>query len=93
MTESSKEVRTMFDSLTDPKLPACERTMSRIHDEGMILLSGTEPTANALTVAAFHIINQKGILTIIRAEARANGLGDVKKASLAELEQLPYLVS
>ncbi|KAL4744321.1 hypothetical protein BDW72DRAFT_212832 [Aspergillus terricola var. indicus] len=94
MTASSKEERTMFDALTDPKLPACERTLSRIHDEGMILLSGgTEPTANALTVAAFHIINQKDILTTMRAEVRASGIGDVKKASLTELEQLPYLTA
>ncbi|CBF82038.1 protein CYP58C1 [Aspergillus nidulans FGSC A4] len=93
MTGSSKEEWTMFDALTDPKLPACERTMSRIHDEGMILLSGgTEPTANALTVAAFHMINQKDILTTIREEVRASGR-DVKKASLAELEQLPYLTA
>ncbi|KAL6238386.1 hypothetical protein BDW75DRAFT_237486 [Aspergillus navahoensis] len=63
-----KEGRTMFDALTEPKPPARERTLSRTQDEGMILLSGgTEPTANALTVAAFRI-KQKEIWANMRAE-------------------------
>ncbi|KAL4999998.1 cytochrome P450 [Aspergillus recurvatus] len=91
---SRKEEKTMFDALTDPKLPARERTLSRIHDEGMILLSGgTEPTANALTVAAFHIINEKGILNNMRAEIRDSRIGDVKTVSLTQLEQLPYMTA
>ncbi|KAL4735684.1 hypothetical protein BDV11DRAFT_173622 [Aspergillus similis] len=44
LTGSSNEGRTMFDALTDPKVPARERTLSRIHDEGMILLSGGTET-------------------------------------------------
>ncbi|KAL4982871.1 cytochrome P450 [Aspergillus falconensis] len=91
---SRKAERTMFDALTDSKLPARERTLSRIHDEGMILLSGgTEPTANALTIAAFHIINRKEILTTMRAEIRESRIGDVKTVSLAQLEQLPYMTA
>lgn len=82
----------MFDALTDPGLPDQERTLSRIHDEGMILLSGgMEPAANALTVAAFHIINNKEIMAKMRAELGA-GVMD-RGVTLAQLEQLPYLVS
>lgn len=85
----------MFDALTDPGLPDQERTLSRIHDEGMILLSGgMEPTANALTVAAFHIINNKEIMAKMRAELGAGSVGVMDGCvTLAQLEQLPYLVS
>ncbi|BCS17346.1 cytochrome P450 [Aspergillus puulaauensis] len=80
----------MFDALTDPGLPDQERTLSRIHDEGMILLSGgMEPAANALTVAAFHIINNKEIMAKMRAELGA-GVMD-RGGTLAQLERLPYL--
>lgn len=85
----------MFDALTDPGLPDQERTLSRIHDEGMILLSGgMEPTANALTVAAFHIINNKEIMAKMRAELGAGSAGVMDGCvTLAQLEQLLYLVS
>ncbi|KAL4881774.1 cytochrome P450 [Aspergillus karnatakaensis] len=93
-TESGKSKGTLFDALTDPHIPASERTPSRIHDEGMILLSGgTEPAANALTVAAFHIIRNKDILSNMRTEIEDSGIEDLNTASLAELEQLPYLTA
>lgn len=61
-----------FDALTDLKIPPGERMLSRIHDEGMILLSGgTEPTANALTVYAFHLISNRGIMAKLQAELLA----------------------
>ncbi|KAL4914495.1 cytochrome P450 [Aspergillus aurantiobrunneus] len=82
----------MFDALTDPKIPPHERTLSRIHDEGMILLSGgTEPTANALTVAAFHIIQNEDIVLNMRAELLSGPMYGNQTVTLAQLEQLPYL--
>ncbi|KAL4789749.1 cytochrome P450 [Aspergillus venezuelensis] len=92
--ESKKKEGTMFDALTDAKIPACERTLSRIHDEGMILLSGgTEPTANALTIAAFHIINKKDILSSMRIELLDNDIESIETVSWSQLEQLPYLTA
>lgn len=74
----------MFDALTDPGLPDRERKLSRIHDEGMILISGVmEPAANALIVAVFYIINNKEIMANMRAELRA---GVMDGATLAQLE-------
>jgi hypothetical protein len=50
-----------------------------------------EPAANALAVAALHIINNKEIMARVRAELGAGVMdGGV---TLAQLEQLPYLVS
>jgi hypothetical protein len=90
----TKAKRTMFDALCDPAIPPHERTLPRLQDEGMILLSGgTEPTANALTVAAFHLINESSILAKLRTELRTTVFIPGAKATLTRLEQLPYLVS
>lgn len=90
----TKAKRTMFDALSDPAIPPRERTLPRLQDEGMILLSGgTEPTANALTVAAFHLINESSILTKLRTELKRVVFISGAKASLTQLERLPYLVS
>lgn len=85
---------TMFDALSDPKIPSEERTLPRLQDEGMILLSGgTEPTANALTIATFHLINDKSILSKLRKELETSAFARGAAATLPQLEQLPYLVS
>ncbi|KAL4783362.1 cytochrome P450 [Aspergillus varians] len=82
----------MFEALTDTKIPPHERTIPRIHDEGMILLSGgTEPAANALTVAAFHLINNTTLMAKMRAELLAAEIDGRRAVTLAQLEQLPYL--
>ncbi|KAJ3494206.1 hypothetical protein NLG97_g4228 [Lecanicillium saksenae] len=88
VSPDSKARRTMFDALSSATIPAKERTLSRLQDEGMILLSGgAEPTANALTVASFHLLNDKSILTKLRSELSAHG----DCASLPQLMKLPYL--
>lgn len=87
-----KSKQTMVQALSSPALPADERTLSRLQEEGMILLSGgTESPANALSVAAFYLADEISILEKLRAELQpvmCNG----NFIPLAELEQLPYLV-
>ncbi|KAL4925392.1 cytochrome P450 [Aspergillus undulatus] len=81
--ESKKEEGTMFDALTDTMILARERTLSTIHDEGMILLSGgTEPTANALTIAAFHIINKKDILSSMCTELLDSDIENIETTAV-----------
>lgn len=88
--------QTMVEALSSPTISAEERTLPRLQDEGMILLSGgTESTANALSVAAFHLSDDKSIIKRHRAELqpvmsmRGSEGGHVP---LAKPEQLPYLV-
>ncbi|CAG8895011.1 unnamed protein product [Penicillium egyptiacum] len=60
--------------------------------EGMILLSGgTESPANALSVAAFHLSNDKSIATKLRTELNPVMGMEAHLVPLAKLEQLPYL--
>ncbi|KAJ5961883.1 cytochrome P450 [Penicillium viridicatum] len=81
----------MVQALSSPAIPADERTLYRLQEEGMILLSGsTESPANALSVAAFYLADEISILERLRAELQpvmCNG----NFVLSAELEQLPYL--
>jgi cytochrome P450 len=88
-----KRKQTLVEALSSPKLPDEERTLSRLQQEGMILLSGgTESPANALSVAAFHLSNNKSILMKLRTELQPVMCKDGHLVPLAKLEQLPYLV-
>lgn len=89
-----KTQKTIFDALSDISVPAQERTPRRLEDEGLIVVvAGTETTARALTVASYHIFNNKPLLIKLRDEIRTVMLTPTTKASWSELEQLPYLVS
>ncbi|KAJ5710315.1 benzoate 4-monooxygenase cytochrome P450 [Penicillium malachiteum] len=82
----------IFEKLTDPKLPAEERTFQRIHDEtGVILQAGTESIGRSLTLAAFHIAHNPSIRDTVREELRSVMPTPTSNASAAQLEQLPYL--
>ncbi|KAJ5393575.1 cytochrome P450 [Penicillium crustosum] len=86
-----KSKQTMVQALSSPALPANERTLSRLQEEGMILLSGgTESPANALSVAAFYLADNISILERLRAELQPV-MCNKNFVPLAELEQLPYL--
>ncbi|KAJ6139929.1 hypothetical protein N7471_006415 [Penicillium samsonianum] len=83
---------TIFDALTSLEVPEKERTLDRLEDESALLLgAGTETTARSITVAMFYLIHNKDIMAKLRAELRNVLVTPLSKASLVDLEQLPYL--
>ncbi|GAB1216557.1 hypothetical protein ATERTT37_005773 [Aspergillus terreus] len=91
--EKSNPARsTIYDKLSDPSVPPEERTLQRIQDEGVILLSaGTETTGRALCMAAFHLAYDKFITNRLRDELRQVMPRPTDTVSWTELEKLPYL--
>lgn len=92
--ESEKPQRgNMFDRLSDPSIPAEERTLPRLQDEGMVLLAaGTETTSRALTVAAYYLSHEKCTMQRLRSEVRTVMPTVSSRPTWLELERLPYLV-
>lgn len=91
---SDSEARSnIFDSLSHPSVPSRERTLSRMQDEGLILLAaGTETTARALAVCAFHLAANKTLMQKLRSELKDVMPSPDSRPSWAQLERLPYLV-
>lgn len=83
----------IFDSLNHSSVPPRERTLSRLQDEGLILLAaGTETTARALAVCTFHLAENKLMMEKLRAELRDVMPSPNSRPQWAQLERLPYLV-
>jgi cytochrome P450 len=82
--------RTIFHELRDSSLPASEKTVDRLCDEGQILTgAGSETTAKVLTTATFYLLDRKYCFSKLRRE-----LTEVAPAAdtWSKLSQLPYLV-
>ncbi|OOF93300.1 hypothetical protein ASPCADRAFT_53047 [Aspergillus carbonarius ITEM 5010] len=89
---SDQKDQSLVEALSSPTIPADERTLARLKEESMILLSGgTESPANALSVAAFHLYNDKSIVSKLRDELQPVMRCSGETLPLADLEQLPYL--
>lgn len=85
--------KTIFDALSDPNVPAQERSPRRLEDEGLIVVvAGTETTARTLTLASFHLYQNKVLLSKLREELRTVMPTPTTETSWSQLEQLPYLV-
>jgi cytochrome P450 len=82
-------------ALKDPEIPQEERSIDRLMDEGTtIIFAGTETSARAMSVAFFHLYDNKSHLKKLRDELSSTlGTRPSKEWSLAELEALPFLVS
>jgi cytochrome P450 len=90
---SGQSARTIYDALTDSSVPAEERTMERLRDEGMVVLSaGTETTARVLSMGAFYIYRDEHILRKLREELEKALPTLDENLSWTQLEKLPYLV-
>ena len=86
--------RTIYDQLTDPSIPSQERSLQRLQDEGLLLISaGTETTARALTTACFHVASDDQVRKQLREELKTVLPTPTSPITWAELERLPYLVS
>ncbi|PYI03028.1 benzoate 4-monooxygenase cytochrome P450 [Aspergillus sclerotiicarbonarius CBS 121057] len=91
---SAKADRTIFKKLTDPSLPAEERTLRRIQDEVFTLLgAGTETTASTLMVMIYHVSQDEGIRDKLRNELKQIMPTPTSAVTWTELEKLPYLTA
>ncbi|KAH8749943.1 cytochrome P450 [Diaporthe sp. PMI_573] len=84
----------MFAALDDPTLPADERTLGRLEDEGFaILAAGTETTAWSPSVTMFYLLDNPGILSELYDEIEGVMPNPAGCPPLATLENLPLLRS
>ncbi|KAF7164597.1 hypothetical protein CNMCM5623_009054 [Aspergillus felis] len=91
-TSTAKSV--ILESLANERIPAHERTMKRLVDEGLVItIAGTETSARALSVGLFYLIQNKSLITKLRAEVAAAVPHDQSPDTwtLKQLERLPFL--
>ncbi|KAJ5296670.1 uncharacterized protein N7443_007563 [Penicillium atrosanguineum] len=92
--EKEQGSRTIFHALSDPSLPAEERTPIRLKNEAMTIVgAGTETTARVLTVGSFHLYRDGTMVRRLRDELRTVMPDPTSKASWGQLEKLPYLTA
>jgi cytochrome P450 len=84
---------TIFHEMLGSKsLPAEEKTVGRLAQEGQILVQGgTLTTSWTLALATFHLLNRPETLARLRDELFATIRDPSEVVPLAELEGLPYL--
>jgi cytochrome P450 len=75
-------------------LPAAEKTVHRLADEGNILIgAGSETTAQVLSVMFYHLISNPSVLDKLKEELLTVMPQPETEVSWEGLEKLPYLVS
>ncbi|KAK1473175.1 hypothetical protein CCUS01_17239 [Colletotrichum cuscutae] len=80
------------DMLSSKLLPPAEKTVSRLAQDGQILVQGgTLTTSWTLSLAVFHLINRPSTLRRLRDELFSAIPDRDAVVPLAELENLPYL--
>ncbi|KAE8143633.1 cytochrome P450 [Aspergillus pseudotamarii] len=79
----------VYESVLDnPNLPASERSLLRLEQEGALLtLAGTESPAQTLNIIFYHLLAKQSLLAKLRKEL--NTLPS--PSTWTQLEQLPYL--
>lgn len=96
---SNREIKSMHNSvivnaLIDPSVPAEEKTIDRLLDEGQtILFAGVDTTARTLGVAMFHLLNDKRHLQKLRQELDSLSKPANQAWTVAQLEVLPFMVT
>ncbi|KAL1600670.1 hypothetical protein SLS60_007058 [Paraconiothyrium brasiliense] len=90
--ETRGKYRTIFQELRDSELPASEKTVQRLMDEGLILLgAGADTTAHTLAVLWFHLLQNPVTLAKLTQELQEAIPDPHNPPPWAKLEQLPYL--
>lgn len=83
---------TVFQELITGSLPTPEKETRRLQDEAqLVVAAGVTTTGWALSVAAYHIINNPPVFQKLRAELEKALPDPSVKLSWTELEKLPYL--
>lgn len=95
--QSEKETQTksksvIVSALADRTVPAAEKTMDRMLDEGeTIIFAGIDTTARSLSVAFYHLLNDQRHIQKMRTELDSLQKPTNEAWTTAELESLPYL--
>ncbi|GIC86142.1 uncharacterized protein Aud_002505 [Aspergillus udagawae] len=70
--DTSTAKSAILESLANERIPAQERSMKRLVDEGLVItIAGTETFARALSVGLFYLIQNETLITKLRAEVAA----------------------
>jgi cytochrome P450 len=86
-SHKEKSIPTVFHDVISSDLPAREKTLDRLYQEGQTFVAaGTETTAWCLTVITFYLIENPTVMEKLRTE-----LQNANASTGAELEKLPYL--
>lgn len=90
--KQSKSV--IVEALGDERIPPKERMISRLVDEGQVILfAGTENSARALSIGFFHLLDNRALLSRVRQDLAPLARIPDEELTLQSLESLPYLVS
>ncbi|KAI7788162.1 hypothetical protein LA080_012227 [Diaporthe eres] len=81
----------MFAALADPSLPAEDRTLDRLEDEGFVILTAGLTTGYSLSVTMFYLLDNPGILSELYDEIKGVMPNPAECPPLATLENLPLL--
>lgn len=86
-------VPTVFQELlNNPNLPPDQKETARLQDEAqLVVAAGITTVGWALSVGAFHIINEPAVFTRLRRELEEAIPDPSKPPNWTELEKLPYL--
>lgn len=76
----------------NPKVPAEEKSLGRLTDEGVLfIVAGNETTGNALSIITFHVLNNSEIKMNLRNELFEAIPDEGTMPQWQFLETLPYL--
>ncbi|EFY85402.1 trichodiene oxygenase [Metarhizium acridum CQMa 102] len=90
--DGSKSSSVIMSALMDTKIPAAEREIDRLLDEGsVIVFAGTETTSRALSVGMFYLLDDETHVDKIRKELSSVVFTPGRGYSSSDLELLPYL--
>ena len=85
---------TIFEEILSSKLPPEEKSLQRMSEEGVIIISaGSETIGRTLTCATFHLLDNPDALHYLKRELLEVMPQASVVPSLNDLEQLPFLVS
>ena len=89
--DNSSDSKSVYYTVLDsPNLPAPEKTLLRLEQEGALLvLAGTESPAKSLNTIFYHLLANPPIVSKLREELSTVS----RSASWVQLERLPYLTA
>ncbi|KAF2727332.1 cytochrome P450 [Polyplosphaeria fusca] len=86
--------RTVFHEIRDGNMPEAEKAPKRLMSEGSVFLAaGTETTGRTLSVITYYVFEKPSIRTQLMAELRTVLPTEDTRATLPQLEALPYLTA